>query len=103
MKWIISILMLWSSAFGLDIGLLWLNNPPEEQVQSYYIYQSTNVLGPYTVVTNSFTNSIRVIIPSAGQYFFFLTASNLWGESIPSDTNGTPKVGSKVLNLKAVR
>lgn len=103
MRLSILLIFLATAAFALDIGITWDNNDPSEQVERYYLYQAFSVTGPYQNMTNSATNMVRVIVPSNGMYFFFVTASNFWGESSPSNTNTTPKNTGKVNNPKISR
>lgn len=77
----------------------------------FLLHQSTNVQTPmsnwpvvYSVSatnTNSFTTVGATNVYSApltnvpGQWFFFCTASNLWGESDPSNVADTPPQAQK--------
>lgn len=100
---LIAVCLLAISAFAEAVHLAWDANPPEDEVQAYYVHQSTNVAGPYLVVTNSATNAIRVWVPKADQYFWYVTASNFWSVSEPSNIANTPTVASNVTTLKIQR
>lgn len=96
------------AALGATVTLKWDPNPAGDTVTSYSVYQATgsggftkiqNVLG--TVTTASILNV------SPGLYRFYVTASNQWGESTPSNTVQTPGTvptppGSLILTI-AVR
>lgn len=77
-------------ALAADITLQWDANDPVEEVAGYRVYQSTNVAGTYLPIgsTNGTSFTVRGLTP--GVYFFYVTASNLWGESLPSNTVKTP-------------
>lgn len=87
------------AAFAADITLVWDPNDPEDQVTGYRLYQSTNVAGAYQYIgsTNGTNFVVRNLTP--GVYFFYCTASNLWTESLPSNTVKTPPVPSAVKKL----
>lgn len=84
------------------ITLLWDANPESDNVQAYYVWQTTNVSVPFAQVTNAATNGITFDrVP--GRYFFYVTASNFWGMSAPSNITNTPTVASNVTTLKIQR
>lgn len=73
-----------------NITLSW---NPQADVDSFYLYGSTNLNAPmpWPAVTNTpGTNSQITIQILPSQQFFYLTASNFWGESGPSNTVRTP-------------
>ena len=67
------------------------------------------IIGTNVDAGTGFTNYTRqlatnaVILVQPGQAFFFCTASNLWGESVPSNAAGTPPIPSGVNNLGVSR
>lgn len=60
----------------------------------FKVYSHTNITVPltnWTVLTNVVGTNLNVAIPmNAQQRFFYVTASNYWGESFPSNVAGTP-------------
>lgn len=82
--------------FAGSIVISWNPNDPAEAVTNYRIYWSTNVSGPFTVLTNTGTNVSYIANLTPAKYFFYVTAQNMWDESLPSDTVNTPPVASKV-------
>ena len=72
------------------------NNPPEVQATPQYhwnIYSSTNLALPLTnwskvAASSGPTNQAAVNIP-AGNWFFYVTCQNWWGESPPSNIAST--------------
>lgn len=78
----------------------WNANDPAEEVTGYFLYSATNVTGPYAVLSAAGTNLSCTITTAPAQMFFFLTASNMWGESLPSDTVHVAKPVSAITNLK---
>lgn len=61
---------------------------------TFYIYSHTNISVPLTnwpVLTNVVGTNLSVAFPiNAQQRWFFMTASNWWAESLPSEVVGTP-------------
>jgi hypothetical protein len=95
---IVSLLALLSVAAG--VRLEWDANDPVEQVELYRIYMATNVSGPYIVSGSTTNTTITIEVPTPGRYFFYVTASNFWGESFPSSTVSTPANATGAQNLK---
>lgn len=85
------------------ITLYWDPNPPAEEVQVYVVRQATNVLGPWSIVATPTTTNTIITLPVPGKWFWFVTASNFWGESVPSNTNSTPLPAGKVQATKISR
>lgn len=79
-----------------SVTLAWDGYPPGELSTNltFKVYSSTNPAVPLTnwqVFTNVVgTNTSVVIVMQPEQRFFFVTASNLWGESTPSNVAGSP-------------
>lgn len=82
--------------------LFWNPNPDSDGVQAYKLYQATSVIGPWTHVAST-ANTSLVVNLAPGQYFFFVTASNFWGESGPSNITNTPTVASNITTLRIQR
>lgn len=66
----------------------------------FNVYHASNVSGPYTVFTNVATTNVTVAI-TEGAHFYYVTATNDWGESDPSNTAfaAVPRRGQ---NLKII-
>jgi hypothetical protein len=65
----------------------------QQDIDAFYVYQSTNVTAamPWQPCTNTAASSVTIqVMP--GRMFYYVTASNFWGESGPSNTIGTPAV-----------
>jgi hypothetical protein len=77
------------AAHADSVTISWQPNPPDDQA-SYLVYQATNVAGPFAVT--SATPDIQVTLTNLSEkaYFWFVTATNLWGESDHSDMISTP-------------
>jgi hypothetical protein len=54
------------------------------EILSYGVWHATNEAGPWVKITNSVTTNVVVGLP-VGMHSFFVTASNSWGESEPSN------------------
>jgi len=69
---------------------------PQPDADAYYVYASTNVAAPMPWAP--ITNTPALVAPSVtiqpvpSRMFYYVTASNFWGESGPSNTIGTPAV-----------
>lgn len=96
-------LLMCLSLQAAEVTLMWNASDPTEEIQRYFIYQATNVTGPFGVVTNVSTNTVRLTLPEPGRYFWFVTASNFWFESAPSNITNTPSVATKVQATKLQR
>lgn len=103
MKTVIAWVLLALPVFGQSVQLAWDANPASDEVERYYVHQSAQVTGPWTIVTNSATNAVRVQLTNQGRYFWYVTASNFWGMSGPSNITNTPTVASSVNTLKLQR
>ena len=74
-------------------------------VDAFKLYTSTNVNAPSTnwTLIGTVSSSIRAINLSnvaPAQAWYFVTASNMWGESLPSNIVGTPQPPNAVTNLR---
>jgi hypothetical protein len=87
----------------VTVTLSWTNAPADQEVTAYYVRQATNITGPWTVVVATTNTQRTITLPSQGRWFWFVTASNFWGESIPSNTNSTPIPAGKVQDVKLTR
>jgi hypothetical protein len=118
-----AILFIWTvcALAGVVVGptsvtFAWNPQPGLDTNASYNLYGSNNLTVPLSqwpllsnipAVTVSGTNSwpttnlTVVMTPSA--FFFYLTASNFWGESGPSNVAGTPVVPNAVSNVSIHR
>lgn len=81
--------------------------PPNEITTDivFRVYSSTNITIPITnwmVLTNVTTNEAHLTI-SPGRTFFYVTASNFWGESDPSNVVGLPPLPTNGTNLRIQR
>lgn len=71
-----------------NIHLDWDDNPADQNVTEYTVYQSTDNVNFNSIMT--VTDSEATINGLAqGVYYFRITASNVWGESSPSNTVAT--------------
>lgn len=108
MKFLLStfcFLLLSASVFALNVTLAWDANPVTDQVTTYQLYTATNISGPWSqiaIIAGSQTNWV-LQVDNSQQRFYFLTASNLLGESLPSNTVSTPTGPNKVNNPKLTK
>ena len=78
-----------------DITLAWDYPASELSTNlSFKLYHSVNPAQPlaqWTPITNIAGTNLSVSLPvEVGVHFFYLTASNWWGESDPSNVASTP-------------
>lgn len=87
-----------------SVSLSWdydTNNAPDV----FKLYTSTDITTPTTnwtlvaTVSGNIHNATISNIP-AQQAFYYVTASNWWGESNPSNIAGTPQIPGAVSNLQ---
>ena len=105
MKAVMSVcLILAMATSAVALSLQWENNPPEDQVTTHTIYQSSSASGPFVKigeVGSCAPPSCSFTLPalSPGIYYFRVTSSNLWGESAPSNIVSTPGQPNSPKNL----
>ena len=81
-------------------GAVWLVwDAPTNAPDVYKLYHSTSLSVPLTNWEHIATAPGNVTTAQAfvqpGQHFFFLTASNAWGETLPSNVAGTAPLAEK--------
>lgn len=99
-----------------SVTLAWNPQPQLDSNAVFNLYGSTNVSLPVsqwmyltsapaaTVSgTNSWPTTNLTVTMTPGVFFFYLTASNFWGESGPSNQAGTPAVPVTVTNVNIHR
>ncbi len=82
------------------VTLAWDANPATDQVTKYTVYRAPAATGPWTKVQDVTATTATVTGLSPGIYFFHVTASNVWGESGPSNVVSTPPPAGSPANLK---
>ncbi len=82
------------------VTLAWDANPATDQVTKYTVYHAPASTGPWTKVQDVTATTATVTGLSPGIYFFHVTASNVWGESGPSNVVSTPPPAGTPANLK---
>lgn len=91
-------------AKGADVTLEWNGSPSVEEVKGYAIWHATNIAGPWERITNSIgTETNATVNVPVGVHFFFVTATNFWGESEPSNIAWTPPKASAIEKVKIER
>lgn len=91
-------ILLWSClAFGADVKLAWDANDPAEQVTKYTVYEKVGA--NYIKIADAPTTNYTVTNVVPGKHVYVVTASNIWGESGPSNEAPTPNLNSPPKNL----
>lgn len=74
---------------------------------TFKIYAHTNITVPgsnWPVVLQIVgTQTTAIVTMTPGRQFFYVTASNMWGESGPSNVTNTPSVVTNVTRLKITK
>jgi hypothetical protein len=70
------------------LRLVWDANDPEEEAQ-YIIYSAPEAAGPWSKVAH-LSETTWTITAVGERMFYYVTASNAWGESDPSHVTNTP-------------
>lgn len=99
MKYLVLLALLAASALAANLTFIWDPNPPDEEVVVYRLYTSSNAVGPFTfcaATTNGTQTTLTITNAVQGRAFFYLTASNFWGESLASDHVNTPTFAGSV-------
>jgi hypothetical protein len=100
--WLLALIASAVTAAAVTVTLQWRPSPSGDEVAGYIVYQSTNVAGPFAPVAHvTGTNAFLDLAP--GRYFFYVTATNFWTESPPSNTISTPPAPSKVDGVKVTK
>ena len=92
------------TAGPITIQLFWNGQP---NVDAYKIYGTNSLSVPQTnwplltVVGGTVSNTSLTMQPQ--QFFFYVTASNFWGESIPSNVANTPSPATNVAGVTITR
>ena len=102
------ILFLLSFSLRADTITLAWNYPTNELSTNltFNLYHSLTITNPlpWTVMTNIVgTNLVCSLNIIPGEHYFYVTASNFWGESVPSNILGLPPVAKSNLVLKATK
>lgn len=84
----------------VPLTLAWDPNPSDQQVIVYNIYGATTVTGVWTLqaIVSGTLSNYTLQVDNSHPAFFYVTASNFWGESNPSNITNSPSVTSKVQN-----
>lgn len=89
------------SAVAGSVTLEWNANPATDQVTKYSVYQATGTTGTFVKVADITTGTTYTVSNlNPGVYQFRITASNSWGESLPSNIVTTPTSASAPTGLK---
>lgn len=77
------------------IVLSWQANDPAQQIAAYNVYTSGSRTGPFTPVGSTPGTSLNVSV-TPGAAYYYVTASNFWGETDPGNIVSTPSPPSMV-------
>jgi len=105
MKTLILILSVFSIQ-SAEIPITWLYDPIEQpDIDVWKLYHTDNLNDPidwqlFGVYTNNLSTNLIMVDITPGQHFFILTASNYWGESLPSNRARSKFAPVKINTLK---
>jgi hypothetical protein len=79
-------------AVTFDITFAWDANLAADNVTKYTLYQADGLTGVFVKVADVAAPTLTCTVPALtpGVYQFYVTATNMWGESDPSNTVTTP-------------
>ena len=77
------------SARAADLLMGWTASPTVDQTLAYNFYMATGG-GAFSLYRTTTNTTLTVTNLTPGVYRFYVTATNMWGESIPSNTVQTP-------------
>jgi len=106
MKHLLAILFLSAALNAEELPLTWIYDPIEQQdIDVWKLYHTDNLNDPidwklFGVYTNNLSTNLIMVDITPGQHFFILTASNYWGESLPSNRARTKFAPNKINTLK---
>ncbi len=87
---LVSALALVLTIHAADIQFGWLASATVDPTISYNLYWSTNMTAPFVLYGNTTNLTITVTNLTPAVYRFYVTATNIWGESVPSNMVQTP-------------
>lgn len=85
-----------------SVQLSWPANDPSQQIVTYNVYTSASKSGPFTPVGSTPGTTLNEVV-TPGVSYFYVTASNFWGETDPGTIVSTPAVPSRVNNVTIKR
>ena len=88
------------TSLAIDFTLVWNDSNPPGEVDGYRVYQATNVDGPFVFFGDSKTTNFLVKGLTSGVYFWIVTCTNSWCESLPSNIYSNPSAPGKVIQLR---
>lgn len=81
------------------LSLAW-EYPAADEV-TFTVYRSGDLVTWQPLTNTGKTNIALAVVP--GKAFYYVTASNFWGESDPSNTVGTPAIAQHPSGLTITR
>lgn len=102
MKRLIALLLCALPLGAATVTLMWDASPGPQEVDGYRVYQSTNIAGPWSLVATTTATNVSLNVTQAA-YFWYVTATNFWGESDPSNLAHTPDNIRSVNKTKVTR
>jgi len=99
---LLSSTFLYSAPPNGNIRCEWDYAPTEVTNVVFRLYRSTDAVN-YTVLTNVVGSTNVDLVVTPGKNWFYVTASNFWGESTPSNIASTPAAPNASGNLKTTK
>lgn len=84
---------------------IWFVWNPQPDIDVFKLYTCSDITVPVSFWTNTVTVTTNFIAISVtpSRMFYYVTASNFWGESGPSNITNTPMVMTNIGGLKINR
>lgn len=91
---------------GAELTLQWDHVSEDSSNLHYRVYSETNIAtlstnSPVTII-HGMSNTVRVVV-NPGRRFWMVTATNIWGESAPSNIYAAPSLLTNVPGLKITK
>ncbi len=85
-----------------SVTLAWNANVSTDNITKYTVYQATGAASTTFVKVADVTVGTTYVVANLtpGVYKFYVTASNVWGESVAGNTVTTPAPASPPTNLR---
>jgi len=96
-KLLLALLMTPFLVSGATLTFVWIPNATSENILVYKLYE--HVGASYTLLGSTANTNLVITNVLAGQHFYTITSSNVWGESIKAPEVSTPSLPNTPTNI----
>jgi hypothetical protein len=90
MKKLVLLFLIGLTTRAADLTLGWTASPSADETLFYRLYMAIGGSGTFSFYGSTTNLQLTVTNLTPGVYQFYATATNMWGESIPSNIVKTP-------------